>query len=475
MKVSHTAAVLVGCSVLAATSTADVPVGAAGTGGKPGKMETASDMEPTAVSGGAAGKKKRAGSRALRGGHAGPARAADAEGGKTAKTHGGIDRTKTNRKKRSLKSSKSSSPGNGGGGGNGGGNGDNRAYTAAANGQMVDNTPYVNYKYDYLDRYSAYLTPEQLQKLRTTTTNNNTPPRDQETNVGGAEEAAFIATAPAGTTATATSSHSSHTQTAAVQQSGPATTPYVSTLNRQDGGQPDDSNDNERGYDATASGNADALNRGFEAEAEAPIAGYDPSTGYGSTGSNGGTGNANANTNGNGSGALDTSSTPARPIVQTTEWRPIDKSVWVEHYVPGVGSGPNNSNNNNGATTTFPNRNPSLSTGGGSANSNLTANRISASSAPCDGANPTASPSQGIQHVFEYTLWGTCSTTENGCRPGSCCLFHPTFHRGACVPFTEICESGERPGQGDCPYPWMTSNLCRCAGSGDGDGALPSF
>ena len=158
MKVSRTAAVLVGCSVLAATSTADVPVGAAGTGGRPGKMETASDIESATASGGAAGKKRRAGSRALRGGHAGPARAADAEGGKTAKTHGGIDRTKTNRKKRSLKSSKSSSPGNGGGGGNGGnggGNGDNRAYTAAANGQMVDNTPYVNKKYDYLDRYSA--------------------------------------------------------------------------------------------------------------------------------------------------------------------------------------------------------------------------------------------------------------------------------------------------------------------------------
>ena len=93
---------------------------------------------------------------------------------------------------------------------------------------------------------------------------------------------------------------------------------------------------------------------------------------------------------------------------------------------------------------------------------------ISATSAPCDGANPSAAPSQGIQHVFEDALWGTCSTTENGCNPGSCCLFHPTFNRGACVPFAEICEPGEQPGEGDCPYPWMTSNLCRCAGTGSG-------
>ena len=464
MKVSRTAAVLVGCSVLAATSTAaDVPVGAAiaGTGGKPGKMKAASDMESTTVSAGKAsngnghhrGKTKRAGNRALRGGHADAA-----EGGKAAKTHGG-DRPKTNhRKKRSLKSSKSSSPGNGSTGNGGGNGGNNRAYTAyAANGQMVDNTPYVNNKYDYLDRYSAHLTPEQLQRLRT---NNNTPPADQETNVGGAEDPAAVVSTASATAATSSYS-ASYTQTAAVQQSGPATTPYVSTFSREDG----DSNDNERGYDATATGNADALNRGFEAEAS--IANYDPSTGYGSTGNNGGT-TGDGNTNGNGGGALDTS-TPARPIVQTTEWKPIDKSVWVQHYVPGVGSGPNNSNKNTAAsssTTTFPNRNPSLSTGGGSANS-MTANRIPASAAPCNGANPSAAPSQGIQHVFESTLWGTCTTTENGCRPGSCCLYHPTFNRGACVAFAEICQPGERPGEkGDCPYPWMTSNLCRCAGAG---------
>lgn len=457
MKVSRTAAVLVGCCALAAT--ADV-VGAARTG-KPGKMETASDIESTGAADkhpNQAQKKKRAGNRnrALRGGHAGHAnaRAATAQNGKTAKTHG--DRTKKNarnnkhKKKRSLKSSK-------GAGGNAGGNGNNRAFTTptANGGQAVDSTPYVNNKYDYLDRYSAYLTPEQLQKLRTNTP--AVPPADQETNVGGAEEAVVVSTPagsvsrPAGTTIPSSYS-SSYTQTAAVQQ-GPATTPYVSTLlNRQDFG--DDSNDdNERGYDATGTGNAEALNRGFEAEA--PIAGYNPATGYGSTGTNGGNGNANAN----GSGALDATT---RPIVQTTEWRPIDKSVWVEHYVPGVGNGPNNSN---GATTSsFPNRNPSLSTGGGSAN----ANRIPATAAPCNGANPTAAPSQGIQHVFENTLWGTCSTTEDGCQPGSCCLFHPTFNGGACVPFAEICEPGEQPGEGDCPYPWMTSNRCRCAGNSSG-------
>ena len=452
MKVS--AAVLVGCVALAA-STADVVSGATAPHdhGKPGnkKLETtaaASDEIEGAVS--STGnheakkmKKKRAGHRALRGG--------DAEAAKAAKKHN----AKKNQKKRSLKAEKGAPPPPPPPPAN-----ENRAYTyttaAAANNNNKKqqqqqqaasnaNAPYVNNKYDYLDRYSAYLTPKQLEQLR-----NNNPPappasnQNQETNVGGAESDDYDAVV-----VSAPSYSSSYTQTAAVQQpqrpvqqqrpAATTTTPYVSTL------------DLNRGEDANGP-NLDSLNRNFEPEA--PIAGYDAATGYGSTGNGG---NANAN----GSGALDTtpSSSPARPYVQTTEWKPIDKSVWVEHYVPGVGNNPNtpptgSTNSNIG----FPNRNPGLTTGGGSAN----ANRIPASSAPCNGANPNAAPTQSIQTIWDNTLWGTCSTTAGGCRPGSCCLIHPTFGRGACVSFDEICEPGQSASEGDCPYSWITSDKCAC-------------
>ena len=443
MKVS--AAVLVGCVALAAT--ADVVSGAVQT--KPGnKLETAAaasdEIEAVSSTGNhEAKKKKRAGHRALRGG--------DAEAAKAAKKHN----AKKNQKKRSLKAEKGAPPppppAN-----------ENRAYTyttaAAANNnnnkkqqqqqQAANNAnaPYVNNKYDYLDRYSAYLTPKQLEQLR-----NNNPPappasnQNQETNVGGAESDDYDAVV-----VSAPSYSSSYTQTAAVQQpqrpvqqqqqrpAATTTTPYVSTL------------DLNRGSDANGEGQ-EALNRGFEKEA--PIAGYDAATGYGSTGNGG---NANAN----GSGALDTtpSSSSARPYVQTTEWKPIDKSVWVEHYVPGVGNNPNtpptgSTNSNIG----FPNRNPGLTTGGGSAN----ANRIPASSAPCNGANPNAAPTQPIQTIFENWLWGTCSTTAGGCRPGSCCLIRPGMG-GACVSFDEICEPGQSASEGDCPYSWITSDKCAC-------------
>ena len=444
MKVS--AAVLVGCVALAAT--ADVVSGAVQT--KPGnKLETAAaasdEIEAVSSTGNheAKKKKKRAGHRALRG--------ADAEGAKAAKKH---------HKKRSLKKHNKAQGGHTGNGGGGAGN-ENRAYTytaAAVNNNKKQqqqeeaannaNAPYVNNKYDYLDRYSAYLTPKQLEQLRNNNANNNPPAssnQNQETNVGGAESDDYDAVV-----VSTPSYSSSYTQTAAVQQpqrpvqqqqlqrpAATTTTPYVSTL------------DLNRGEDANGQGQ-EALNRGFEKEA--PIAGYDAATGYGSTGNGG---NANAN----GSGALDTPlSSSARPYVQTTEWKPIDKSVWVEHYVPGVGNNPNtpptgSTNSNIG----FPNRNPGLTTGGGSAN----ANRIPASSAPCNGANPNAAATQPIQTIFENWLWGTCSTTAGGCRPGSCCLIRPGMG-GACVSFDEICEPGQSASEGDCPYSWITSDKCAC-------------
>jgi hypothetical protein len=98
-------------------------------------------------------------------------------------------------------------------------------------------------------------------------------------------------------------------------------------------------------------------------------------------------------------------------------------------------------------------------------------NRIPVEDAPCDGTNTAKSPSQGIQYIFEHPWgpggWGSCTTTQQGCPPGECCLYHPTFGGGACVPFSEICEVGETPGTGDCPYPWMTSDKCLCGGGSD--------
>mmetsp|Transcript_13618 Transcript_13618/g.39023 ORF Transcript_13618/g.39023 Transcript_13618/m.39023 type:complete len:391 (+) Transcript_13618:482-1654(+) len=343
----------------------------------------------------------------------------------------------------------------------------NKNANQAAAGGNGNNTPYVNNKYDYLDRYSAYLTPEQLQRLRTNPGNPSTAEQD-ETDVGGTEEA-IITTAPARPAATTTATTTTVTGT-----------PYVPSLNRQDDGADEDFNSNEdldldlnRMSDATGTANAAndpdaALNRGFEPEA--PVAGYNPETGYGTTGT-GGDANANANASG---GALDA----ARPIVQTTAWKPIQEDVWVEHYVPGVGVGvgansnPSNANPSNtgggSASAAFPNRNPSVNTNpNGNPNANPNAsNRIPATSGPCNGANPTAPPSLGIQHAFENVLWGSCTTTEGGCAPGDCCLYHPTFGGGACVPYDEICEPGETPGgaNGGCPYGWMTSDRCLCGG-----------
>ena len=425
MKVSRTAAVLCAVAVASVSASADVKTEAVTTETEAGN--------------------KHDNNRALRGG---------ADHGKTAK------KKPQETKKRALKAKDEASSDEGTGG-------ENRAFTTgpastsynnqavASTYQQGSNNAYANNKYGYLDRYAGYLTQEQLEKLRNpgSASASSDDPVEAETNVGGTEAA--VPTTVASPARPVTTASSSYTQTAATAPA--SNTAYVSApeLNRM----------------SDADSNADALNRNHEAEA--PIANYDATTGYGVVGSS-----SNANTNSN-------AGQQPVPSVQTTAWKPITQDTWVEHYVPGVpqrpawdtgdsastwANKPSNaggtssaSANAHGSYSPFPNRNPSTN--------EAASNRIPVEDAPCDGTNTSKSPSRGIQSIFENPWgpggWGSCATTQAGCRPGECCLYHPTFGGGACVPFSEICEVGETPGTGDCPYPWMTSDKCLCGGGSD--------
>lgn len=445
MKVSRTAAVLCAIAVTAASASADVKTEAGKNSNKNGQ-------------------------RALRGG---------ADQGKTAK------KKHPETKKRALKAKDEASSDEATGTGTGG---ENRAFTTGAtastryNNQAVastyqqgSNAGYGNNKYGYLDRYEQYLTPEQLERLRNPgAAAAAATGSDDEEDVGGTEQP--VQTRPVPTTVasparpvTTASSSYQYTQTAATepQQQVPNTV-YVSApeLNRA----------------SEAGPAAGALNRN-PLEAEAPIQEYDETTGYGVVGSSS---NANANSNANvantnsNGGALNRQQ-PV-PAVQTTAWKPITQDVWVEHHVPGVPTRPawdtgdsaatwsNNANkpSNAGGTSAasansagsyVPNRNPSANA--------AASNRIPVADAPCDGTNTAKSPSPGIEHVFSnrwdrFVGWGSCANTRSDCPPGECCF--ASDWGAACIPFSEICEPGETPGSGDCPYPWMTSDRCLCGG-----------
>ena len=441
MKVSRTAAVLCAIAVTAAASaSADV------------KTETE------------AGNNSNKNGRALRGG-------AD-HGPKTAK------KKPQETKKRALKAKDEASTDEG----TTGTGGENRAFATGAtastsyNNQAVastyqqgSNAGYGNNKYGYLDRYEQYLTPEQLERLRNpgaAAAAAAAAGSDDEEDVGGTEQPAqarpvpTTVASPARPVTTASSSYQ-YTQTAATKPQQPVpNTVYVSApeLNRA----------------SEAGPAAGALNRN-PLEAEAPIQEYDETTGYGVVGSS--STNANFNTNG---GALNRQQ-PV-PAVQTTAWKPITQDVWVEHHVPGVPTRPawdtgdsaatwsNNANkpSNAGGTSAasansagsyVPNRNPSTNA--------AASNRIPVADAPCDGTNTAKSPSPGIEHIFRNPgIWGSCANTQSDCPPGECCFGGSGFGggAGACIPFSEICEPGETPGSGDCPYPWMTSDRCLCGG-----------
>ena len=441
MKVSRTAAVLCAVAVASVSASANV------------KTETE------------AGNNKNG--RALRGG---------ADHGKTAK------KKHPETKKRALKAKDEASSDEATGTG-----GENRAFTTGAtastryNNQAVastyqqgSNAGYGNNKYGYLDRYEQYLTPEQLERLRNPgAAAAAAAGSDDEEDVGGTEQPAQARPVP--TTAVASparpvpTASSSYTQTAATEPQVPNTV-YVSApeLNRM----------------SEAGPGADALNRN-PLEAEAPIQEYDETTGYGVVGSSSSS-NANSNANGantNSNGGALNRQQPV-PAVQTTAWKPITQDVWVEHHVPGVPTRPawdtgdsaatwsNNAGANkpsnaggtsaasaNSAGAYVPNRNPSVNA--------AASNRIPVVDAPCDGTNTSKSPSPGIEHIFRNPgIWGSCANTQSDCPPGECCFGGSGFGggAGACIPFSEICEPGETPGSGDCPYPWMTSDRCLCGG-----------
>ena len=447
MKVSRTAAVLCAIAVTAAASaSADV------------KTETE------------AGNNSNKNGRALRGG-------AD-HGPKTAK------KKPQETKKRALKAKDEASTDEG----TTGTGGENRAFTTGAtastryNNQAVastyqqgSNAGYGNNKYGYLDRYEQSLTAEQLERLRNPgAAAAAATGSDDEEDVGGTEQPAqarpvpTTVASPARPVTTASSSYQ-YTQTAATKPQQPVpNTVYVSApeLNRA----------------SEAGPAAGALNRN-PLEAEAPIQEYDETTGYGVVGSSSTNANSNAgaNTNTNSNGGALNRQQPV-PAVQTTAWKPITQDVWVEHHVPGVPTRPawdtgdsaatwsNNANkpSNAGGTSAasansagsyVPNRNPSANA--------AASNRIPVADAPCDGTNTSKSPSPGIEHVFSnrwdrFVGWGSCANTRSDCPPGECCF--ASDWGAACIPFSEICEPGETPGSGDCPYPWMTSDRCLCGG-----------